>query len=272
MNFFFHNSVKNYTIALLDLFNDIHIPRYNEEGERLQDIVIPIKFGNRDKAYQLDEHEMENLINGNINVLPKMVLEFNSMSKALDRNTNKNQKINKRKVSTDPSALMYEYHYNAVAYDFEFTLYLATRTFSDATMVIEQIAPMFRPDISMKIWELDIQEEPTTVPVAIGDFDITLPDLDPDEIRIVEVSLPITLKGNLYMPIKEAGIIKELEINMINVEAERSLKGIEYELDTFPSVISAKAEDGMTKDDIEDITVTKEDSDITRPSTEEENE
>jgi hypothetical protein len=262
MNFFFHNSIKNYTIALLDLFNDIHIPRYSEEGERLKDIIIPIKFGNRDKAFQLDEHEIENLINGNINVLPKMALEFNSMSKALDRNTNKNHKINKRKVSTDPAALMYEYHYNAVAYDFEFTLYLATRTFTDATMVIEQIAPMFRPDISMKIWELDIQEEPTTVPVAIGDFDITLPDLDPDEIRIIEVSLPITLKGNLYMPITDMSVIKELEVNMINIEAERNKKGIEYEVESQPSKITATAEDGQTKDDIENIKTSKIEYDI----------
>jgi hypothetical protein len=264
MQYFFHNSIRNYTIALLDLFNDIHIPRFDESGERIDDIKIPIKFGNRDKAYQLDEHEIENLINGNVNVLPKMVLEFNSMAKALDRNTNKNHKINKRKKGTNPADLTYEYHYNAVAYDFEFTLYLATRNFTDATIVIEQIAPMFRPDISMKINELDIQESPTTVPVAIGDFDITLPDLDPDEIRIIEVSLPISLKGNLYMPIKDQGIIKELEINMINIEGERNKKGIEYELETQPSQIKVKAEDGQTPEDIEDIQHTIEHYDIAK--------
>lgn len=257
MNYFYHHSIKNYTIALLDLFNDIHIPRYNEDGERIQDITIPIKFGNRDKAFLLDEHDIENLTNGNVNVLPKMVLEFNSMAKAPERNTNKNHKINKRQVSTDPSALLYEYHYNAVAYDFEFTLYLATRTFTDATIVIEQIASMFRPDISMKIFELDIQDEPTTVPVAIGDFDIALPDLDPDEIRIIEVSLPITLKGNLYLPIKDAGIIEQLEINMINIESERTEKGIEYELETEASTISVDGTAGLETKDVDLSTTTK---------------
>jgi len=263
MKYFYHSSIKNYTVALLDLFNDIHLPRFNSNGERISDLKIPITFGNRDKAYILNDHDIENLTNGNVYVLPRMVLEFNSMSKAMDRNTNKNHKINKRKLGDE--VLLYEYHYNAVAYDFEFTLYLATRTFTDATIVIEQIAPMFRPDISLKIQELDIQSEPTTIPVSIGDFNVDLPELDPEDIRIIEVSLPITLKGNLYLPITDASIIKELEINMKLIEAQRFQKGVEYEIEVDTSKIVAKAEDHQTKDDIDDIKTYLIKEDIIKP-------
>jgi len=258
MNYYYHNSIKNYTIALLDLFNDIRIPRFTEDGERISDTIIPVKFGNRDKAYILQDYNNENLLNGNINTLPRMVIEFNSMAKAQERNTNKNHKINKRKKNN----ISYEFHYNAVAYDFEFTLHIATRTFTDTCIIIEQIAPMFRPDYTLRINELDIQEEPTAVPVQIGDFDTELPDIDPDEIRIVKTSLPVTLKGNLYLPIKDQSIIKEIELNMIAIEGERDAKGIEYEIEYKPSTISAKATDEQTKADIDDIKVTKEDIDI----------
>jgi len=232
MNYFFHKSIKNYTVALLDMFSDIHIPRYSSDGEKFDDIIVPIKFGNREKAYMLSEHDLENLHTGNVNTLPRMVLAFDSMSKAQDRDTNKNAKINKRKIGDDPTKLMYEYHYNAVAYDFNFTIFIATRTFTDATIIIEQIAPMFRPDITLKIQELDIQDKPTSVPVSLGDFNIELPeDMGEDEIRIIQVDFPITLKGNLYLPIKDAEIIKEIEVNMSIIEAKRNDAAIKFGLD-----------------------------------------
>jgi hypothetical protein len=180
----------------------------------------------------LSEHDLENLHTGNVNTLPRMVLAFDSMSKAQDRDTNKNAKINKRKIGDDPTKLMYEYHYNAVAYDFNFTIFIATRTFTDATIIIEQIAPMFRPDITLKIQELDIQDKPTSVPVSLGDFNIELPeDMGEDEIRIIQVDFPITLKGNLYLPIKDAEIIKEIEVNMSIIEAKRNDAAIKFGLD-----------------------------------------
>ena len=232
MNYFHHSSIKNYTIALLDLFNDIHVPRYNSSGEKIDDIIVPIKFGSRDKAYMLSEHDMDNIHNGNVNVLPRMVLQFDSMSKAQDRDTNKLSKINKRKLGKNPADLMYEYHYNARAYDFTFTLFIATRTFTDATIIVEQIAPMFRPDISLKIQEMDIQDEPTTVPVTIDDFSFTLPqDMAEEEIRIIEVDVSVTLKGNLYLPITDASVIKEMEINMETIESRRTELTEKYELD-----------------------------------------
>jgi hypothetical protein len=246
MDYFFHNSIKNYTIAVLDLFNDIHVPRYDEDGNRIKDITVPIKMGNRDKAFQLSEHDIENLLSGNVNILPRMALEFESMNKAQERDTNKLHKINKKSLNE----LSYEYHYNAVAYDFNYNVHIATRTFTDATIIVEQIAPMFRPDITIKIQELDIQSEPTSIPVSIGDFNFVLPDeLAEDDIRIIEVSFPITVKGNLYLPIKDASIIKELQINTNIVEKLRTEKGIEYELEYKASKIKSSV-GNYTKDEI----------------------
>ena len=234
MDYFYHSSIKNYTIAILDLFDDIHVPRFNSDGELIEDIRVPIKFGSKEKAYELTKYDIENLHSGNVNIFPRMVLQFESMSKALDRNTNKMHKINKKKLNDDEDSLVYEYQYNGVAYDFEYTIHIATRTFTDATIIIEQIAPMFRPDITLKIQELDIQKNPTSVPVAIGDFDITLPEeMGEEDIRIIEVSVPVTLKGTLYLPIKDIEIIEKLRINMIMVDQERNLATSKYNIDNL---------------------------------------
>ena len=268
MRYFHHQSIKNYTIALLDLFNDIHVPRYKKNGDLLHDIIVPIKFGNKDKAYALSEHDIENLHTGNVNVLPRMVLQFDGMSKAQERNTNKLSKINKRKVGNDPKSLLYEYHYNAVAYDFNFTIFIATRTFTDATIIVEQIAPMFRPDLTMKIQELDIQDEPTSVPVALEDFSFTLPDeMQEDEIRIIEVEFPVIVKGNLYLPITDASVIKEIEINMDVIESRRTKLTEKYELDFETNIdasqIKTTTEDTLLPVDESDIERAQDDSKTT---------
>lgn len=226
--YFHHSSIRKYTIALLDMFNNITIPRYNSENIKIKEIKIPIKFGNRDKAYILSEHDMENLVNRNVDTLPRMVLAFESLSKAPQRDTNKLSKINKTKKNEST----YKYMYNSVAYDFNFNLFIACRTFTDATMIIEQIAPLFRPDITLKIQELDLISNATSIPVSIGDFSVTLPDeLNDDEIRIIRVELPLVLKGNLYLPIKESEILlKAPEFNISFMDKEfKSSK--EYEID-----------------------------------------
>jgi len=265
MKLFHHQSLKNYTIALLDLFNDISVPRYNEDGSLLEEIKVPIQFGNRDKAFMLSDYDMENIHTGNVNIFPRMVLQFNSMSKAQDRNTNKLSKINKKKLTDDIESLLYEYQYNASAYDFTFTIYLATRSFTDATIIIEQIAPMFRPDISLKIWEIDIQREPTTVPVQIGDFDVELPDeMAEEDIRLVEVNFPLTVKGNLYLPISNQEIIKDIKLNMKVIESRRTDRTEKYGLDFETRANSMRSDTQTPKEfipkNVDEIPLAKEKS------------
>jgi len=225
MQYWHHQSIKKYTIALLNLFSGFTVQRYNENGEVIKEITVPIKFGNREKAFILQDFNNKDLIKGNVNTFPRMVLEFNSMSKASNRNTNKNAKI---KFKTENN--FKKFFYNAVAYNFNYTLYIATKGFTDATVIIEQIAPLFRPDITIKVQELDIIDEPTSVQVSISDFDIELPDVN-EEPKIVKVSLPITVKGNLYLPIKDAEIIKDVQIKLNAIQTEFDRKGISYELD-----------------------------------------
>jgi len=203
MKYFHHKSIKNYTIALLDLFDDIHVIRQLDDNS-IFDIKVPIQFGSKEKAFYLTNIETQNLLSGNVNILPKMVLSFDSLSKATNRNTNKLAKLNISNTS---------FQYNSVAYDFNYTLFIATRTFTDATVIIEQIAPLFRPDYPLKINEIFSQKEPTTIPVSLGEFSINLPsELADDEIRIIEVEVPLTIKGNLYLPFKDSKLIENLNV------------------------------------------------------------
>jgi hypothetical protein len=210
--YFHHNTIRKYTTSLLKVFNDIEVPRFNETGEVSKVINIPIKFSSRERAIQLIEDDYT-VTNVNQNVLPKMALSLNSMSKATSRDTNKYA----RDTFYDVDGKPVKFQLNSVAYDFSYTLHIFARTMSDLTMIIEQILPLFRPTYNIRIKELDIKEETTSIPINLEgvsfDFDI---DTDEDsDIRMVTADIDMTMRGNLYLPIKEAKIIEHVYANLI---------------------------------------------------------
>lgn len=214
---------------MLDTFNDIRVERISDDGLRQTDYVVPINFGSRDKAFVLSEQDSEAMLRGNVNILPRMALAFEGITPAKERQTNKYTKINK---VIDGETISFQY--NAVAMDFSFTLHIATRNMLDMSMIQEQIIPFFNPSYSLFVNELEIQEEPTSIPVIMESADITLPEeYEAEEIRIIEGSISFIVKGNLYPPIKDAEKIAKVKIYMgLNVDnVEHRTSRFDYQVD-----------------------------------------
>lgn len=192
---------------MLDIFSDIEIPRYGENGEILKTITVPIVFSSRERAVQLVEQDYATN-NGSANILPKLALSLDNMSKATSRDTNKTKKLN---ITTKDNT-NYTYQYNSVAYDFAFTLHILARTMSDLTVIVEQILPQFRPTLNIRFKELEFSEEEATIPINFDGIQFDFPidsDIDSD-IRFITADLSLTMRGNLYLPIKDAKIVKEV--------------------------------------------------------------
>ena len=49
-NQFYHETLRKYVIIFGTLFNDIHISRVDSNGNRVQDIKVPLAYGPRDKT------------------------------------------------------------------------------------------------------------------------------------------------------------------------------------------------------------------------------
>ena len=210
--YFHHNTTKKYTTSLLNVFNDIEIPRYNKDGTVLKVINVPIVFSSRERAVQLIESDYEKYGQSQ-NVLPKMALSLNSIDKSPNRDTNKYNK----KIYYDENNKPKSYQINSVSYNFSYTLHILARTMSDLTMIIEQILPLFRPTYNIRLKELDYQEETTSVPIELGGVSFDLPvDLsEDDDIRIISADIELTLRGNMYLPIKDTGVIEHIITNIV---------------------------------------------------------
>lgn len=198
--FYHHHTVRKYTISLLDVFNDIEVPRYNDEGLLIKTINVPIVFAStRDRAVQLIEQDYT-ATEGQQVLLPRMALSLTSLEKATSRDTNRYNKVNLNKVE-DGSV---SYQYNSVAYDFSFTLSIMTRTMTDLMVIVEQILPMFRPTMNMRFRELEFANEDTSVPVNLGAVSFDFPESmdEDDNIKILSATIDLSIRGALHLPIK----------------------------------------------------------------------
>lgn len=251
MDFFHHQSIRNYTASLLDTFNSVQIARTDKNGKEIY-TPIPITFGSKDKAFIMTTIDQQKFLDGNFNILPRMSLSLISMEADQKRNTNRLHTINKK---IDGNII--NFHYNAVAYNLNYELDIACKSLTELSMALEQILPYFNPTLNLAIKELAIQDEPTSVRVALNGTSLDLPDsfnMD-DALRIVGAKLSLQLNGNLYMPFKDAEMIKNVKLYLNHQQANELLgqttrkEKLEFEVDQDTKTMKDKT---LYKLDFED--------------------
>ena len=210
MAFFHHELTKKYTLALLSTFNNLET-QYKDSNGNLVNSIVPIKFSTREKSTIFDEHETEALLNGKTNILPRLSLSFELMLRNYERSGNKFVKVNKVIPGTNE---IFSYTFQPLPYDYEYILTLQARGMSEAQMITEQIAAYFNPNYTLKINEIGIQDEPTSVPIVMTSITHTPEDYEELSMNIVTVEFALTLKGNIYPPIREEEAIKKFRILM----------------------------------------------------------
>ncbi len=205
---FHHGTIRKYTAAMLNLFNDLEI-QYEDSNGNTRARNIPIKYSSIEKYKELDNYSAEQLTSGNVNVLPRAALALSTMIKAEQRIQNKNLKINKVKQENS-----FEYMYNSVPYEFTFELAIICRGMNEAAMIIEQIAPKFNPVVNIDVWDAENLNEPTRIPVKLLDIGIESNEYDELSSNLVTVNVGLSIMGNLYPPVKTVERIKEFKMYM----------------------------------------------------------
>lgn len=223
MQFFHHYTFRRYTSAILDTFNDMHIVRFNDDGTVDRDVTVPITFASRQKAFELTADDFSKYREQKYNVIPRISLSFDGLSKSAEKETNK---LNKTiKFNDDGKTLTYTY--NSVSYSFEYTISILSDSFTELTMLLEQIIPMFNPTYSIKIKEMDFQTEYRSVPLRLNDVSVDL-DMDlgmDDDIRFVNATLSLSIDANLYPPIKDGKIVNHVITNLYDDVSKITPKG-----------------------------------------------
>lgn len=216
MAYFHHGSIRKYTAALLDVFNSTEIQYKKSTGEIVTK-AIPLKYSTVEKTRTFDEYTAEQILSGNYSVLPRSNLSLVSMTKATQRQTNKNSKIGKY---TSDNTL--EYMYNSVPYEFAYDITFQCRGMNEATQIIEQIAPKFNPTVNIDVWDAQNLNEPTRVPVTLTNISMETEEYDEISTNIITVVFNLSIIGNLYPPVKAQPRVKEFQMYLNQIENEEN--------------------------------------------------
>lgn len=207
MEYFFFETTKKYTKSLLDLFNDIQVRKKIDENTDKY-VTVPISFGSKDAASVFSDTELDQLLSGNFNILPRMSLSLISMERDDQRATSRFQIPIK-----DINGKTITFQHNCVPYSFDFVLSIATRSLTDLTSILEQVLPFFNPNINLRVRELEWLTEPTTIQVEMISVDYELPDEnDGADIRVCSANLTMRLHGNIYPPLKNSALINQVKL------------------------------------------------------------
>lgn len=198
---YYWGAIRNYTIAFGKLFSDVVIERVDSSKKKAQVIKVPIAYGPKEKWLRRLQ-ENPDLTKQIKMELPRMSFELSRLvydpTRKIGPNSNYLMTTKHEKVSTP------------IPWNFDFTLYIATKTQDDTMNIIEQILPFFSPAIMLTVTMIE-------EPVAVINVPLTLNTINQEdnwdenweESRIIVSTLNFTLKGFLYGPVIDSKIIKK---------------------------------------------------------------
>jgi len=201
--YYFFNTIKKYIIGTLSVFDNTIIQK--SDGRQS---VVPVVFAGKERLNQYIATEFQK--NRGAKVIPKIAVGITGMTFDQERKSNKMSKmpVQYSAVTSSTSSM-----YNSVPYNWTLEVHIITRTLSDMFQILEQTLPKFNPSISINIYEIN-NVTSSSVPLILNDVNLEI-DSDLDEMseqRYIRATIGLTLKGNIFMPLKNAKVIKKINL------------------------------------------------------------
>jgi len=208
--YFYNGTIRRYIILFGRMFNDIDVVRTN--GTTTQTIRCPIAYGPREKW--LSRLNQDPGLNKDLAVtLPRLSFELTGMELDQTRTLNKMHKM----TAYNDNVKKLTSQYTPVPYTFNMSLYGMFDNNEDAVQVVEQITPFFRPEWTASIKLIDELDEYFDVPTILNDMSIEDSyEADFQTRRAILYTWNFTVKGYLWGPVRNRGVIKRTIIDIAN--------------------------------------------------------
>jgi len=205
--FYYPRTTYNISVAFSDLFNDIVIRKYNKARTVVENVKVPLAFGNRDKFWDIRK-EQEEKIKYNLQ-LPRMSFSLVSLSydseRALSPTTQR--KFWDENVSLSDLSNFFT-DIIPSPYNFEYNLEIRAEKMEDYTQIIEQILPYFNPSQFLRVKEfsfLNLERDLKVIMNPSINLDL-LNEQDEQSRREIKSVLSFTVYGYLYKPYESTNI------------------------------------------------------------------
>jgi len=205
-NYFYYRIFRKTIIQFMELFNDIQIGRYNNNGELLSMFKVPIRFAPKSKAWIYIQDNAKNE-----HMLPMITVDLQSIEFDNTRLGNRQENIMVSKNIDEKTAVLFR---NAIPYNMSFNLRVWSLHMIDVDQIMEQILPFFAPYVFIRI---NVPEVDTDVDVKVVLESCTVDpteDLSESDARILKWTVVFEVQTWLFQPISDnTGLIGKIFTN-----------------------------------------------------------
>jgi hypothetical protein len=207
-----HGAIRKYIIMFGNMFNDINVVRYNNAGQAVQAIRVPIAYGPREKF--LARLDQDPTLSKEVAIqLPRLSFEITNMSYSSNRALNK--MVRNSTAGTGTNSLKTQFA--PVPYDINIQLSGMFANQEDAVQVVEQILPFFRPEWTNSVKIVPEIDDYYDVPTVLNSMTIEdTYDSDYQTRRAIIYTFDFTVKGYIFGPVSNKGVIKRTIIDITN--------------------------------------------------------
>lgn len=209
-NHFYNETTRRYVAVFGTLFNDIIIERRDGDGNVFEKAKVPIHYAPIQKI--LSRLEQDPDLNAPAMTLPRISFEITGMTYSPERKISSLHKYTRGGAANDTLLT----RHSPAPYDIEFQLNIMTKYNEDATRILEQILPFFKPDVTPSVKILDDIDLYLDIPIILNSVS-TEDTYEGDFLtrRALIHTLNFTLRGFYFGPNQNKKVIKFAQANVI---------------------------------------------------------
>ena len=224
-NYFFADTIRSVIVGFGNFFNDLYVIRYDEKGEPIKQIQVPLKYGPRMKSHDF-RVEQESGKKYYIQ-LPNMTYRIENIAFASDRYSGAGESrgfYNKYFEVNGIDYLMANKFWadvHPVPYNLTITMEAKTEHISDANQIMEQILVRFAPEAYFDLKEFWFINKRRSIKMKCESSNIEMTqDFGEEDKREITVSFSFSVEAWLYKPIRETYVIDEI-ITKLGVNGDK---------------------------------------------------
>jgi len=208
--YYYARTLWGVEIALLDMFNDMTIYRFDKERNIVKSIDVPITTGPIEKMQAMGEVNHPSDTTRYYQHVPKMSLVLNGINHDASRaySSDDERFWLDDKLSLDNGDSVYS-DFQPTPYNFTYTLFIRSDSMEDLAQILENILPYCNPSFMLRVKEflfLNIERDlPTKLETINLDFTNSM---DQESMREVNANLDFTVEGWMYKPVTSAALVK----------------------------------------------------------------
>jgi hypothetical protein len=209
-NHFYNQLTRKYVALFGTYFNQIKIKRKNNNGDVVQEMIVPISYAPHQKI--LARVNQDPNLNAQAITLPRMSFEINAMFYDGERKLSPTRRLVRNVINEETGSR--NYLWVPSPYNIQFSLYIMSTYAEDAVKIVEQIIPFFNPEYTSTV-KLIPDLDPLDIPLVLNDIqNEELYEGDFTERRTIMWTLNFTMRAWYFGPDRERQVIKFIQTNV----------------------------------------------------------